>query len=239
MTPAGSYALRGSLPLPLCAAAATAPRAHLFTAPRALSRTISSSSLSLNSSLRARANPNPLLANVNVNVRGAAPARSHSRSILGRTNGGVRQLSHSSARLRKDDPSTGGQFSFRGMPAPPRLPKEEQDVFEALQRQSTGAFSTPRINQSPDSSSPTEGDAAAATVDGVKDQTKPQENQYTHVIDASGAGEELHPNLVRGAQPEFEGDRNPKTGEIGGPKNEPLRWGPSGEWTYNGRATDF
>ncbi|UKZ78486.1 hypothetical protein TrVFT333_006226 [Trichoderma virens FT-333] len=39
--------------------------------------------------------------------------------------------------------------------------------------------------------------------------------------------------------PEFEGDTNPKTGEVGGPKNEPLRWGGNGDWSYNGRVTDF
>jgi len=46
----------------------------------------------------------------------------------------------------------------------------------------------------------------------------------------------------RGTKPEFEGERNPKTGESGGPKNEPLRWGSTGErgdWSYNGRVTDF
>ena len=35
---------------------------------------------------------------------------------------------------------------------------------------------------------------------------------------------------------------NPVTGEVGGPKNEPLRWGSTGErgdWSYNGRVTDF
>lgn len=47
---------------------------------------------------------------------------------------------------------------------------------------------------------------------------------------------ELHKDLRRGAKPEFEGDKNPVTGEIGGPKNDPLR---HNEWTYNGRATDF
>lgn len=62
---------------------------------------------------------------------------------------------------------------------------------------------------------------------------------FDKVIEADGKGEELHPNVMRGAQPEFEGDVNPKTGEVGGPKNEPLRWGPASEWTYNGRATDF
>lgn len=44
---------------------------------------------------------------------------------------------------------------------------------------------------------------------------------------------------LRGAPPEFQGDTNPKTGEVGGPKNEPLRWGGAGDWSYNGRVTDF
>ena len=64
-------------------------------------------------------------------------------------------------------------------------------------------------------------------------------DKYDKIIEARGQGEELHPDMVRRAQPEFEGDVNPKTGEVGGPKNEPLRWGPTSEWTYNGRATDF
>jgi hypothetical protein len=97
-----------------------------------------------------------------------------------------------------------------GGPAPPRLPKEEQEIFEKLQKQSTGAFSTPQVNQSPDS------------------QAEKQQQE-----------EELYPHLRGAAQPEFEGDKNPKTGEIGGPKNEPLRWGGQGDWSYNGRVTDF
>ena len=58
-------------------------------------------------------------------------------------------------------------------------------------------------------------------------------------LSAKGDGEELHPNVRRGAAPEFEGDINPKTGEAGGPKNEPLRWGAASDWSYNGRVTDF
>lgn len=58
-------------------------------------------------------------------------------------------------------------------------------------------------------------------------------------VTADGTGEELHPNVRRGAKPEFEGDVNPKTGEVGGPKNDPLRWGVGGDWSYNGRVTDF
>ncbi|KAL5362577.1 hypothetical protein BJX96DRAFT_154189 [Aspergillus floccosus] len=115
--------------------------------------------------------------------------------------------------LRSDQPP----FAFRAGPAPPRLPKEEQEIFEELQRKSTGAFSTPQINQSPDS------------------EPAPDSPE----IKASGKGEELHPDLRSGVRPEFEGEKNPKTGEIGGPKNEPLRWGSEGDWSYGGRVTDF
>lgn len=113
-------------------------------------------------------------------------------------------------------------------PSPPRLPKEEQEIFDQLQKQSTGAFSTPRpqINQSPQSA-----DSSSTT----KDDLSSEVQLRAKVKD----GEELHPNVRRGAPPEFQGDINPKTGEAGGPKNEPLRWGHGGDWSYNGRATDF
>jgi hypothetical protein len=121
------------------------------------------------------------------------------------------------------------QSSWSPSPAPPRLPKEEQEIFEQLQKQSTGAFSTPvpssndvraQINQSPqlENESPITLEAK---------------------VEATGKGEELHPHVRRGAKPEFEGETNPKTGEVGGPKNEPLRWGGAGDWSYNGRVTDF
>lgn len=99
---------------------------------------------------------------------------------------------------------------FADSPAPPRLPKEEQEIFEQLQKRSTGAFSTPQVNQSPQAE-----------------------------IQADGKGGELHPDAPKGLQPDFEGEKNPKTGEVGGPKNEPLRWGAAGDWSYGGRVTDF
>lgn len=54
-------------------------------------------------------------------------------------------------------------------------------------------------------------------------------------------GEEqlLHPDVRRGAEPEFEGDVNPVTGEVGGPKREPARKWIEGDWSFNGRVTDF
>ena len=70
-------------------------------------------------------------------------------------------------------------------------------------------------------------------------QKKSFKDEFDRVIEARGKGEELHPNVRRGARPEFDGETNPKTGEVGGPKNEPLRWGAAGEWSYNGRTTDF
>ncbi|QKX59914.1 uncharacterized protein TRUGW13939_07056 [Talaromyces rugulosus] len=110
---------------------------------------------------------------------------------------------------------------FATGPAPPRLPKEEQEIFEELQKQSTGAFSTPRtppkINQSPDS----------------------QPEHAAQKASSSSSDQELHPHVREGVKPEFEGEKNPKTGEVGGPKNEPLRWGHQGDWSYNGRVTDF
>lgn len=146
---------------------------------------------------------------------------------------------------------------FASGPAPPRLPKEDQELYERLQQQSTGAFSTPRpdvvvnpsstpasssppltqrqrpqINQSPHSSP---GEAK----EGQSTANERAEQELTARVKASGRGEELHPDVRRGALPEFEGERNPKTGEVGGPKNEPLRWGGGVDWSYNGRVTDF
>lgn len=112
--------------------------------------------------------------------------------------------SFSAARSYDDDDSRPSN-PFTAGPAPPRLPTEEQAIFDDLLRRSTGAFSTPRVSQAEEE---------------------------------SGA-EERHPDAPVGVKPEFEGDTNPRTGEVGGPKNEPLRWGSGGDWSYSGRVTDF
>jgi hypothetical protein len=138
--------------------------------------------------------------------------------------------------------------SFKASPAPPRLPKEEQEIFEKLQKQSTGAFSTPRetpssrpdvglnINQSPDTSPSPSSQPSRPQINQSPDSSPEIRFENGSKIKS---GEEVHPNMRRGAPPEFEGDVNPKTGEVGGPKNEPLRWGVAGDWSYNGRVTDF
>lgn len=48
--------------------------------------------------------------------------------------------------------------------------------------------------------------------------------------------EDVHRDLRRTPKPDFEGEVNPVTGEVGGPKKDPLM---GNEWTYGGRATDF
>jgi hypothetical protein len=146
-----------------------------------------------------------------------------------------RHLSHRILPARALSRTYSSQSPFKTGPAPPRLPKEEQEIFEKLQQQSTGAFSIPRVNQSPDSSS-------SATANMQINQS-PDSSADAELHIEGGAqikeGDEFHPNMRRGAPPEFEGDVNPKTGEVGGPKNEPLRWGGDGDWSYNGRVTDF
>jgi hypothetical protein len=51
----------------------------------------------------------------------------------------------------------------------------------------------------------------------------------------------LHPDARQPLEAEFEGDVNPKTGEEGGPKQEPVKsWASgSGDWSFKGRVTDF
>jgi len=135
--------------------------------------------------------------------------------------------------------STSTRGAFATGPSPPRLPPKEQEEFERLQRTSTGAFSTPRpqVNQSPASSATSQ---PANSSESTRAEETDLETELARArIDATGKGDELHPDIRRGARPEFEGDVNPKTGEVGGPKNEPLRWGEKGDWSYNGRVTDF
>jgi len=116
------------------------------------------------------------------------------------------------------------------MPTPPRLPAEEQAEWERLQRTANtqsgfNPTSTPPSlqYQSAEELAPTPA-ADPVTLD-----------------DGTGITPDAARNtpLRKGARPEFDGDVNPKTGEVGGPKNEPLRWGAAGDYSYNGRVTDF
>ncbi|KAK8930078.1 hypothetical protein H634G_01360 [Metarhizium anisopliae BRIP 53293] len=111
--------------------------------------------------------------------------------------------------------------SFQTRPAPPKLPASQQAEFERLQREAAVSSAFQPANT-----------GAPAEPPSTQEQTQAQANTLTEE-------ESVNPALFRGAPPEFDGDKNPKTGEVGGPKNEPLRWGGDGDWSYNGRVTDF
>lgn len=103
-----------------------------------------------------------------------------------------------------------------------------------------GAFSAPRkppqINQSPHSAKAS--DQVSSQDTSVKSTAN--EDETPSIRANVKKGDELHPNIRRGAAPEFQGDTNPETGEIGGPKNNPIRWKQmEGDWSFNGRVSDF
>ncbi|KAI1146948.1 DUF1674-domain-containing protein [Nemania diffusa] len=122
-------------------------------------------------------------------------------------------------------PRTRPSSTFNPGPSPPRLPASDQAEFERLQRTANTqagftATSSPDPHPAAATAAATGGEGAAAAA-------------------AAGEGEKAPAPLRRGSPPEFEGDVNPRTGEVGGPKNEPLRWGAGGDYSYNGRVTDF
>lgn len=134
--------------------------------------------------------------------------------------------------LRLLRPQTRLSSSLRPLPGPPRLPASEQAEFERLQRLAASALTSPSVAAALAEAS---GDASvAARVDATSAQASSAASAADKDEDDGATG-----GIFRGAKPEFQGDTNPKTGEIGGPKNEPLRWGGNSDWSFNGRATDF
>ncbi|POY73517.1 hypothetical protein BMF94_3454 [Rhodotorula taiwanensis] len=109
----------------------------------------------------------------------------------------------------------GSDFS---RPAPPALPPHLQREFDELVRRAqTPAAPGIKLDSELEVEAQQGGGAQA-------DKHKADPEQ------------EMHPDLRRKPKPEFQGERNPLTGEVGGPKIEPLK---HGDWQYGGRATDF
>ncbi|EGW33412.1 uncharacterized protein SPAPADRAFT_137798 [Spathaspora passalidarum NRRL Y-27907] len=106
---------------------------------------------------------------------------------------------------------------FEMTPGPPRLPKEQQEEFEKLQNIANSQIAIEEYNDSLKAGEP----VGEQPVD-----FKPPTLQ-------SDIGSIAYLKTI----PEFEGEVNPKTGEIGGPKQDPLKHGD--EWSYNGRVIDF
>ncbi|SCU87019.1 LADA_0E01508g1_1 [Lachancea dasiensis] len=106
------------------------------------------------------------------------------------------------------------QFQSKRGPAPPELPKEEQEEFERLQRIAQSQEAINEYNRQVE-----------------QDNTKESAKSPFLKADIGGFSPEFSKTI-----PEFEGDVNPKTGERGGPKQDPLR---HGDYSFNGRVTDF
>lgn len=123
--------------------------------------------------------------------------------------------------------------AFQQGPSPPRLPPEQQAEFERLQRAVADRLAdpTPLPHEQQPSVSPASTPRHTTTPDATAAATSSSKT--------SPADEPTTGGVWRGAPPEFDGEKNPKTGEVGGPKTEPLRWGSAGDWSYNGRVTDF
>lgn len=126
--------------------------------------------------------------------------------------------------------------AFQQGPSPPRLPPDQQAEFERLQRAVADRLAdpTPLPHEQP-SVSPASTPRHTTTPDGTVAAAATSSSSSS----SPSADEPTTGGVWRGAPPEFDGDKNPKTGEVGGPKTEPLRWGSAGDWSYNGRVTDF
>ncbi|KAI5960187.1 uncharacterized protein KGF55_004910 [Candida pseudojiufengensis] len=110
---------------------------------------------------------------------------------------------------------------------PPKLPEKEQKEFERLQNIAMSQIAIEDYN-----------DRVAASLSsgdsGMQDIVdRPPTLETNKEEDNSDIGNFAYLKII----PEFEGDINPKTGERGGPKQDPLKG--SDEWTFNGRTIDF
>lgn len=133
---------------------------------------------------------------------------------------------------------------IQNSPSPPRLPADQQAEFERLQRAAEAALSS-HTTISSDSplttsrhvSTPSDSNPGSSNPNSTQAQAATAGETGTGTGDISAGT--FSGGVRKGAPPEFEGETNPKTGEVGGPKNEPLRWGSAGDWSFNGRVTDF
>ncbi|GAA5839240.1 hypothetical protein JCM5353_008546 [Sporobolomyces roseus] len=119
--------------------------------------------------------------------------------------------------LLSHPPSSCTCASFRSFSSlPPRLGSFNRPAPPSLPPQQQREFEELIRRQSAPASKP---------IDGTTHLSQPEEGEL-----------ELHPDYRARPKAKFEGDRNPETGEVGGPKNEPLQ---HGDWSYGGKCTDF
>ncbi|KAK4701183.1 hypothetical protein P7C70_g5049, partial [Phenoliferia sp. Uapishka_3] len=97
---------------------------------------------------------------------------------------------------------------FTTRPGPPMLPRQQQKEFEELIR---------RVNA-----------PASKAAEGMEEDDQELEISMEDLA--------MHPDFRKKPKPTFEGNIDPETGEVGGPKRNPLA---HGDWSYGGKCTDF
>jgi hypothetical protein len=123
---------------------------------------------------------------------------------------------HIQSAVLSDDKTGDAKYKYMSAPSPPKLAPEQQKEWDELIKK-----------------------ASQASDEAVNAAAEMLKTSMSASATEAATSQLLHPNMRKGPAPEFEGDTNPKTGEIGGPKSEPLRWGSKGDYSYGGRVTDF
>lgn len=118
-------------------------------------------------------------------------------------------------------------------PAPHKLPLKDQLEFENLLQKVNSALIFEEYNES----------VAKNKLDDINDAKKFEQlikEKQEQLENFKGLEENAPPAATKtystNTIPEFEGNVNPKTGEVNGPKQDPLKYG---DWSFNGRVTDF
>lgn len=118
-------------------------------------------------------------------------------------------------------------------PAPHKLPLKDQLEFENLLQKANSALIFEEYNES----------VAKNKLDDINDAKKFEQlikEKQDQLENFKGLEESAPPAATKtystNTIPEFEGNVNPKTGEVNGPKQDPLKYG---DWSFNGRVTDF
>lgn len=106
--------------------------------------------------------------------------------------------------------SSNSAFGAKG-PSPLPLDPEDQKEFEQLQQAANTQIAIEQYNED----------------HGFSPEDAPPKITSSDVGNFGGISKTI---------PEFEGNVNPKTGEVNGPKQDPIK---HGDWSFNGRATDF
>ena len=122
-------------------------------------------------------------------------------------------------------------------PAPHKLPLQDQLEFERLIQRANSELIFEEYNESISKNKTIDINDAAKFEELIKEKQARMEG-------FKGLGkdkEDIAPISTSKTYstttiPEFEGNVNPKTGEVNGPKQDPLKYG---DWSYNGRVTDF